>query len=133
LRVIVAGSREITDYNEVVNAIQASGYYITKLVSGGCRGVDGLGEIWAENQEPPVPVKSFPARWGYWRRRGKTWYAGHERNQQMADYAEALIAVWDGASTGTADMIRRAKARGLLVYVHHVPDHVQDSSTTSVG
>ena len=40
------------------------------------------------------------------------------RNQVMADHADALIAVWDGASKGTADMIDRAKKRGLKVFVY---------------
>ena len=38
----------------------------------------------------------------------------------MAAYAEALIAVWDGVSGGTKDMIERAKAHGLKVYIHNV-------------
>jgi hypothetical protein len=29
----------------------------------------------------------------------------------MAEYADALVAVWDGKSRGTADMIRQATAR----------------------
>jgi len=31
--------------------------------------------------------------------------AGFNRNGEMADYADALIAVWDGKSSGTAHMI----------------------------
>jgi hypothetical protein len=44
--------------------------------------------------------------------------AGFARNQKMADYAEALVAVWDGRSSGTRDMLDRARARGLKVFVH---------------
>jgi hypothetical protein len=60
--------------------------------------------------------------------------AGRKRNTVMAEAADALIAVYDGASRGTADMIRKAKARGLAVCavitdptiravraVHHTP------------
>jgi len=36
---------------------------------------------------------------------------------QMADYADALVAVWDGESRGTVHMICRAKENGLKVYV----------------
>lgn len=36
--------------------------------------------------------------------------AGPIRNQQMAERADALVAVWDGASRGTGDMLRRALA-----------------------
>lgn len=44
--------------------------------------------------------------------------AGFIRNQAMADYADALIAVWDNRSKGTADMIRKAIGRGLPVFVY---------------
>ena len=38
----------------------------------------------------------------------------------MADNADALIAVWDGESRGTADMIKKARDRGLRVYIKYV-------------
>ena len=43
--------------------------------------------------------------------------AGPIRNAQMANYADALIAFWDGSSTGTRDMIRKAEEKGLKVHV----------------
>jgi hypothetical protein len=36
----------------------------------------------------------------------------------MAGKAEALVAVWDGASRGTKHMIREAGKRGLRVFVY---------------
>ena len=47
MRVIVAGSRGITDPNVVATAIAASGFQVTELVSGTARGADQLGEAWA--------------------------------------------------------------------------------------
>lgn len=38
----------------------------------------------------------------------------------MADYADALIAIWDGESRGTANMIEEAEKRGLKVFVYRV-------------
>ena len=38
----------------------------------------------------------------------------------MAEYAEALIAVWDGRSRGTLNMIRLAGKCGLRVFVYRV-------------
>ena len=38
----------------------------------------------------------------------------------MADKGEALIAVWDGQSRGTADMIARAKKKGIPVFIFYV-------------
>ena len=38
-----------------------------------------------------------------WNKHGKA--AGPIRNRQMAEYADCLIAVWDGKSRGTKNMI----------------------------
>lgn len=112
MRVIIAGSREIKDYEEVKKAVDASGFHITEVVSGKARGVDRLGEDWAD--EHGIPVKPFPAKWG----RGMN--AGNIRNGEMAEYAHALIAIWDGESSGTEDMIKKAHAKNLYVYVRKI-------------
>jgi hypothetical protein len=54
----------------------------------------------------------FPADW---KTHGKA--AGPIRNRQMAKNAEALIALWDGNSRGTKNMIETATKLGLKVYV----------------
>jgi len=100
MRVIVAGSRWITDRFLVDQAIRDSGFSITELVSGCALGVDQVGESWARSNK--VPVKRFPAQWV---EQGRS--AGVLRNQQMAEYADALVALWDGHSRGTKDMIER--------------------------
>jgi hypothetical protein len=38
----------------------------------------------------------------------------------MADYADALIALWDGKSGGTRHMIKTARERSLMIYIHGV-------------
>lgn len=38
----------------------------------------------------------------------------------MANYAEALIAIWDGQSKGTKMMIDIANKKGLKVYIYRV-------------
>ena len=40
----------------------------------------------------------------------------------MAGYADALIAFWDGSSSGTRDMIRKAEEKGLRVQVQMISD-----------
>lgn len=111
MKVIIAGSRTITDYAIVVAAIKASGFEITEVVSGGAWGVDSLGEKWA--YENGINKRVFMANW---KTDGKR--AGPIRNQRMSEYANALIAVWDGLSPGTRDMIARAEKLGLKVYIH---------------
>lgn len=98
MKVIVAGSRNFTDYSYVVACIKESRYNISELVCGEAQGVDSLAKKWATTYG--LPIKSFPARWDKY---GKS--AGPRRNQQMADYADALIAIWDLKSPGTRNMI----------------------------
>ena len=113
MKVIIAGSRSITDYTTVLKAVAQAiynGFVITEVVSGCARGVDRLGEQWAASTD--LPVKRFQAEWI---RFGKS--AGIRRNVQMAEYADALIAVWDGKSRGTQNMIDTARESGLIVHV----------------
>lgn len=113
MRTIIAGSRQIWSIPLVEDAIKASGFDITEVISGGCRGVDEIGEAYADSKG--IPCRVFPADWN---KHGRA--AGPIRNAQMAEYAQALIAVWDGVSRGTLNMIREARKRGLKVYIHNV-------------
>lgn len=114
MRTIIAGSRTITSGDHVDAAIKACGFQITRVLSGCANGVDRLGENWAAANY--ISLDLFPADWERLGRR-----AGPVRNQKMAENADALIAVMVRAgSSGTKDMIRRAKRAGLRVYVHLV-------------
>lgn len=114
MRIIVAGSRTITDYALVCRAIKESGLQVTELVSGAARGVDTLGEQWASTRH--ITVKRFPANWNL-----HGWSAGYRRNTEMAKYAEALVAIWDGRSRGTLHMIQTAEQYGLKIHVLETP------------
>lgn len=98
MKVILAGSRTITELRLLLDAITKSGFEITEVVSGMAPGVDRVGVWWADRKG--IPVKRF---YPDWKHLGKV--AGIIRNQEMAKYADALIAVWDGKSRGTKHMI----------------------------
>ena len=115
MNVIVAGSRSITDIKIVAQAINESGFDVTEIVSGTARGVDVLGEEWAKSKG--IPVKRFPADW-----EGLGKGAGFIRNAEMAEYADALVAIWDGKSRGTKNMIEQAKSKGLKVHVKEIAE-----------
>lgn len=117
MKVIVAGSRGVTDYALVERAIHESGFDVTEVVSGTARGVDRLGERWAA--EHGIPVAPFPAQWKVGSK--QNFGAGLLRNAMMADYADALVAIWDGESRGTKHMIASATANGLRIHVLVVP------------
>lgn len=108
--VIVAGCRDFHDFATVSDAIKESGFKIAEIVSGGASGVDALGARWAKEHD--IPVKYFKARWDL---HGKA--AGPIRNGEMAVYADALVAIWDGKSPGTMNMISQAGKTGVRVFV----------------
>jgi SLOG family YspA-like protein len=110
MRVIIAGSRDITlSFDCVWDVVQASGFDVTSVVCGLARGVDMSGRMWAKTVG--ITVQEYPADWGKF---GKS--AGYRRNVQMAENADALIAVTNG-SKGTGHMIDIARSKGLLVFV----------------
>ena len=121
MKVIIAGSRDLSlSTNAIEDAVKASGFDVHEVVSGGARGVDRSGERWAH--ETHCLVRIFQAEWEKYRRPGRKNPAGPIRNGQMAEYADALIAIYrKGKLTpGTLDMIRQARAKSLRVYEHEV-------------
>jgi hypothetical protein len=120
MKVIIAGSRTV-GANPVFGAVNAAvdqGWDITEVVSGHCRtGADFWGEVWAGGcVNPPsprghLPIKRFPPAWAI---HGRA--AGPIRNAEMAEYADALILVWDGKSRGSASMKREMEKLGKPIY-----------------
>lgn len=98
MKVIIAGSRTFHDYQFLKEEMEKLNLEIDEVVCGEAFGADTLGRKWAiENN---IPIKSF---YPDWNRLGKA--AGMIRNHQMGDYADYLVAFWDGKSRGTKDMI----------------------------
>ena len=110
MRTIIAGSRSFCDYDLFCDKMGRLAFVPSVVLSGCARGVDGLGETWAT--ENNIQIERYPAEWELHGRR-----AGFIRNSEMADRADALIAIWDMRSRGTANMIFEAARRGLLVIV----------------
>lgn len=126
MKVIIAGSRDISDYEVVRQAVVASGYW--KEYKRTIEVVCGMAVHWKWKDDPKAGGVD---RWGYdfakrnglvihefpadWKQYGKA--AGSIRNRVMGDFAKAhegrLLAVWDGVSTGTVDMVAYAKNIGL--------------------
>lgn len=132
MKIIIAGGRNITDPKYVWDAMIKSNAKakVTEVVSGGARGVDSIAIAWAKRHN--IPYKIFKAKWddldapgavvdvhptfdGFYNK-----IAGIQRNHEMGDYAEALVAIWDGKSSGTRDMIEYMKKLGKKVYVYRV-------------
>lgn len=111
MRVIVAGSRTITDYEFVSDTLdQILGDKHVTIVSGACRGVDQLGERYAEERGHSLIL--CPANWETF---GKK--AGPIRNEEMAEIATHAIIFLENQSKGAKNMITLAKKKGLELRV----------------
>ena len=113
MKLIIAGSRDIKEATRIIDTMVLGEDILPfpeEVVNGGCWGVDMAGVIWAKGCA--VSVKSFFPDWA---RYGKS--AGPIRNEQMAEHADALLAIWDGESKGTFDMINKADKYGLEMLV----------------
>jgi hypothetical protein len=111
MKVIIAGSRSIDDYPLVEKAVLESRFAITEVVSGGAHGVDYLGECYGFKNK--IPIRVMKAKW---EEHGKS--AGAIRNSEMANYAEAVIVIWDGRSPGSKNMINCARVKGLPLFIY---------------
>lgn len=115
-KLIVAGGRDFKDYPRLSAEIYAYaerpemvGKAIS-IVNGGARGADRCGWQFTINQN--VKRHDFPADWDRYGKR-----AGFIRNHAMGDFADGLLAFWDGKSRGTRDMIQYMHKLGKDVHV----------------
>ncbi len=106
-RVIIAGCRDYTNYDEAKKYIDFCLSELVKkyeliILSGGCRGADMLGEMYAEERN--IKIERYTAQWGLY---GK--FAGPKRNREMAENCDYIICFWDGESRGTKSLIEIAE------------------------
>lgn len=116
MKLIVAGSRNITEYETVKTAIDNlvnQGMKITAIIEGTAKGVDRLASQYAI--EHGIENIRVPAEWKLYHKG-----AGSVRNQKMAEIGDALLALWDGSSRGTMNMINIANNKGIPVTVVYV-------------
>ena len=114
MKVIIAGGRDIKPSIQNINwLVKKIGIEVTEVVCGMQRGVDIAGKAWGDFHG--IHVEPFPANWTKY---GNP--AGPIRNKQMAEYADALILIWDGRSRGSSSMLSLANSHKLDVYQHIV-------------
>lgn len=100
MKIAVVGSRNITVKN--MEKYLSDG---DEIVSGGARGVDACAAEYAERKGLKLTV--FLPRY---ERYGRA--APILRNKEIVDYADKIIAFWDGHSKGTLSVIQYAEKTG---------------------
>lgn len=111
MKIVITGSRSITDYALVAQWIESSGFDITEVAHGGSdEGVDACAKRWAE--EHGVPTVGFHVTEEEWAKHGP------EHRAEMIDAYQpnGVIVLWDGTSPGTRALLRRAAEH--LIWAH---------------
>ncbi len=119
LRVVIAGCRHYSNYNEAKSFIEENlndlffnnGSVI--ILSGGCKGADALGERYAT--EKNLQIEKHIAHWDLYGRA-----AGPKRNKEMVDSCDRIICFWDGISKGTQSTINYAKTAGKDIRIKYI-------------
>ncbi len=115
-RIIVCGGRAYSDQAIVfhcLNQLKEQGR-VSVIVHGDARGADTLAGNWARTNG--ITEDKYPANWS---KDGRA--AGPIRNQRMADRGADMLVAFPGG-TGTVDMVRRARAAGILVW--EIPESI---------
>ncbi len=126
-KLAIIGSRTFVDYN-LLCLEMAKLPKPAAIVSGGARGADTLGKKYAD--EHGIPTEIFPAIWHPQGEDGPMDKgAGMKRNTDIIKASTAVLAFWDGDSTGTIDSINKSvmfKKHVKVVYTD-LPKKKQDS------
>jgi len=111
-RYLICGGRNVQDYDMVDRALRALILHPERatVIHGAARGVDTLAATWAKANRVPHVI-AVPADW---KTHGKA--AGPIRNRQMLDeqHPDVVIAFVPGAGPGTANMVKQARAAGVV-------------------
>lgn len=106
MKIAVIGSR-----NLIINNL---GDYlpinVTEIISGGAKGIDSCAKKYA--LEKGIKLTEF---YPEYQKYGKG--APLRRNLQIIDYADIVLAFWDGKSRGTKFVIEQCRKKGKTVRV----------------
>ncbi len=94
MKVAVIGSRNLN----ITNIEEYIPENVTEIISGGAKGVDSNAKDYAQKNK--IPLTEFMPDY---RRFGRS--APLKRNLQIIEYADVVIAFWDGKSHGTKYVI----------------------------
>jgi hypothetical protein len=120
MKIVIAGSRDFTDYKVMENTLYPlfDKYGLLEdsvIISGTARGADQLGEKFAKNND--LHVLRMPADWNRTSDGSYDKSAGYKRNVDMANAADMVICFTNG-SKGTGHMINIAKNKELPTFVY---------------
>ena len=109
MKVAVVGSRNC-EVSDLKNYLPEG---VKEIVSGGAKGIDSCARTYA--QAHGLPLTEFLPEY---ERYGRA--APIKRNLQIIDYADEVIAIWDGKTKGTKHVIDACKEKNKKITVYRV-------------
>ena len=108
MKVAVIGSRNI-NINNICEYLPNN---ITEIVSGGAKGVDTLAKEFAIKNN--IKITEFLPEYNKFGRA-----APLKRNDQIIEYADEVVAIWNGKSKGTEYVIKKCKklSKSCKIYI----------------
>jgi uncharacterized phage-like protein YoqJ len=91
MKLAVIGSRTFTNYTQMEKYLSAKDS-IEAIITGDASGADQLAFKFARNNN--IPIESYP-----------------QDKETIVDRCDAIIAFWDGKSTGTQNVLNLAKKK----------------------
>ena len=106
MKLLIAGSRSITDYDISPHIPEDTDL----IISGGAIGVDALAEQYADRKR--ISKLILRPRYDLYRRA-----APIKRNERMVELCDSVLIIWDGKSKGTKRTIDYAAKLGKPVNI----------------
>lgn len=108
----IVGGRDYTNYQnfkKIVDDYIKNNGKISKIISGGAKGVDSMAEIYAKDNN--IPIEIYKPNW----KLGKS--AGIQRNTDIVNNCTHLLALPTEKSVGTYDSIRKANIKKISITI----------------
>lgn len=116
IKLAIVGSRDFNNYSVleyvIDKIIETNDYKITEIISGGARGADALGEIYADKHA--IDKTIFPADWKTYGKR-----AGFLRNVDIIKNCDICVCFWNGESHGTKHDIDLCKQYNKTCFIYY--------------
>ena len=106
MKLLIAGSRSITDY-DLSSVVPEE---VSVIISGGARGVDTLAEEYADKRKiSKIILQPDYDKYGR--------AAPLKRNEEMVKLCDMVLVIWDGVSRGSQYTVKYARKLGKPVKV----------------
>lgn len=108
MKVVITGTRNITDYSLVEQTVKDSNYKITEINCGDQQGTDELAQQYAKKKRKKINV--FVPDWKTYGRNARD-----ISDAEMVKDADAVFLFWDGIDAGCKVVYREATAKRIPI------------------